>query len=86
MEFIKSNMNKGLAVEYVGKHLKVKPIDTLTAGNAINDIEMLDAGSGMTILVGSETDRSTILSYLSNTNEIVMIDNPEKLGEYLSEL
>ena len=86
MEFIKSNINKGLAVDWVAKHLKVRSDQILTAGNAINDIEMLDAGSGITILVSTGEERATILSYLSNRNEIITVDTPEQLGAYLSKI
>jgi HAD superfamily hydrolase (TIGR01484 family) len=83
MEFVKSNINKGLAVDYVAKHLQINSDDILTAGNAINDIEMLDAGSGITVLVGNQQNRETILSYLSNQSEIVSVESPEELGNYL---
>ena len=86
MEFIKNNMNKGLAVRYVARELKVQPADILTAGNAINDIEMLDAGSGTTVLVGNSETRETILSYLSNPHEVITVDSPADLGQLLATL
>ncbi|HET9174579.1 MAG TPA: HAD family hydrolase [Candidatus Saccharimonadales bacterium] len=83
MEFVKSNINKGLAVEYVAKQLNVDSENILVAGNAINDIEMLDIDSGLTLLVSIEPVRSDILSYLSNRERVVNVDSPHELGEYL---
>lgn len=86
MEFVKSNTNKGLAVRYIADKLKVEPKDILVAGNAINDVEMLDANSGIAVLVSTGDDRQTILSYLSNPEQIVTVDNPSEFGRYLSTL
>jgi hydroxymethylpyrimidine pyrophosphatase-like HAD family hydrolase len=86
MEFVKSNANQGLAVWHVAKRLQVHPADILIAGNAINDVEMLDASSGTTVLVGTGDDRSTILSYLSNPGSVVTVDSPSQLGDYLGKL
>jgi len=47
MEFVKNNTNKGLAVDYVARHLKIPKDNLLIAGNAINDVEMLDIGAGI---------------------------------------
>ena len=86
MEFVKSNTNKGLAVLYVANKLKVKLDDLLIAGNAINDVEMLDIGAGKTILVSKAEVRTTILSYLSNPGSITNVDTPNDLGRYLLEI
>jgi len=83
MEFVKSNINKGLAVEYVAKQLNIDSENILIAGNAINDIEMLDIDSGLTLLVSTEPVRSDILAYLSNPEKVVNVDSPHELGEYL---
>jgi hydroxymethylpyrimidine pyrophosphatase-like HAD family hydrolase len=83
MEFVKNNTNKGLAVEYLAKRLKVKNDNLLIAGNAINDVEMLDVDSGIAILVGQNEERSTILSYLSQPEKIITVDTPHDLGTYL---
>lgn len=86
MEFVKATANKGLSVLYVAKHLGIAPQDVLLAGNAINDVEMLDLDVGQAILVSSGEVRSTILSYLSSPDKIVNVDTPEELGNYLSHL
>jgi HAD superfamily hydrolase (TIGR01484 family) len=83
MEFVKSNINKGLAVEYVAKQLNIPSENILVAGNAINDIEMLDTGSGLTLLVSTEPVRTDILSYLAKPDKVVNVNSPYELGEYL---
>lgn len=83
MEFVKSNINKGLAVEYVAKQLNIDSENILVAGNAINDIEMLGIDAGLTLLVSTEPIRSDILSYLSSPEKVVNVDSPRELGEYL---
>jgi HAD superfamily hydrolase (TIGR01484 family) len=86
MEFVKNNTNKGLAVRYVADKLKISSDNVLVAGNAINDVEMLDSGSGMAILVSNGEERETILSYLSNREDVITVDSPHHLGEYLAKL
>lgn len=86
MEFVKNNTNKGLAVEYVAKHLKVQKDDLLIAGNAINDVEMLDVGAGIALLVSEGEERSIILSYLSQPETIITVNSPGDLGRYLLEI
>jgi hydroxymethylpyrimidine pyrophosphatase-like HAD family hydrolase len=86
MEFIKNNINKGIAVDYVAKQLKVTPEDLLIAGNAINDVEMLDIESGFTLLVSTEPVRSDILAYLSNPEQVINVESPHDLGTYLSSI
>jgi hydroxymethylpyrimidine pyrophosphatase-like HAD family hydrolase len=86
MEFVKNNTNKGLAVDYIARHHKIHKDDLLIAGNAINDVEMLDIGSGMTILVGPPEIRATILSYLSDSNKVTEIDSPNELGIFLQKI
>jgi HAD superfamily hydrolase (TIGR01484 family) len=83
MEFVKNNINKGIAVEYVAKHLNISNVDLLIAGNAINDVEMLDVGAGTAILVSTGEDRETILSYLSEPDKIIKVDTPHDLGNFL---
>lgn len=86
MEFVKNNINKGLSVAYVARQLQVAADDILIAGNAINDVEMLDAVSGTTILVGDADTRGIILSYLSNPSQVIGVETPAALGDYLARL
>jgi len=83
MEFIKNNTNKGLAVEYLARKLHIKTGDVLIAGNAINDVEMLNVDAGIAILVSKGEDRVTVLSYLSQPEKIITLDTPDDLGKYL---
>ncbi len=85
MEFIKNNTNKALAINWMTHHLRIKSDDILVAGNAINDVEMLDIDSKYTVLVGPQEIRDTIKSYISKQS-IVEVDSPAKLGEYLTTL
>jgi HAD superfamily hydrolase (TIGR01484 family) len=86
MEFIKNNINKGISVDYVAKKLNIEPKDLLIAGNAINDVEMLDIDSGFTILVSTEPVRSDILAYLSSPERVINVESPHDLGKYLSSM
>jgi 3-deoxy-D-manno-octulosonate 8-phosphate phosphatase KdsC-like HAD superfamily phosphatase len=79
-------MNKGLAVLEVAMKLGVEMHNVLLAGNAINDIEMLDLDVGTSILVGSEDGRKTILGYLSSPETITTVDSPAALGDFLLSL
>jgi hydroxymethylpyrimidine pyrophosphatase-like HAD family hydrolase len=83
MEFVKNNTNKGLAAEYISSHFKIKKENMLIAGNAINDVEMLDIGAQIALLVSEGEDRSTILSYLSQPDSVVTVNSPHDLGNYL---
>ena len=86
MEFVKNNTNKALAIAYVVNRLGIEAADLLVAGNAINDVEMLDVDCGFTLLVGPDEIRQTIRSYLSKTDNIVELNTPADLGRYLSSL
>lgn len=85
LEFIKNDINKALAVRYILHHLGISSDELLVAGNAINDVEMLDTEAALHILVGgSESD--AVLKYLSDPSHITRIESPEKLGTYLKTL
>jgi HAD superfamily hydrolase (TIGR01484 family) len=86
MEFVRNNTNKALAAEYVADRLNIGMADLLVAGNAINDVEMLDIDCGVTLLVGPEEVRQALRSYLSKINGIVEVDTPAELGAYLAGL
>jgi HAD superfamily hydrolase (TIGR01484 family) len=84
--FFMNNTNKGLAVRYVINKLGIPMKNVLVAANGINDIEMLNLDVGTRILVGPEEERNEIKGYLSNTEEIIEVENPEALGKYLQKL
>jgi HAD superfamily hydrolase (TIGR01484 family) len=83
MEFIKNNINKGLAVLYLEKKLSLTHDDLLLAGNAINDVEMLNISAARGIIVGSSEQRQEILQYLHAPDTIIGVDSPGELGHYL---
>lgn len=83
MEFMKNNINKGLAVSLLVSKLGLEKDDVLLAGNGINDVDMLDIPAGLRIVVGSKDSRETILAYLSSPEDVVGVDSPTKLGEHL---
>jgi hydroxymethylpyrimidine pyrophosphatase-like HAD family hydrolase len=83
MEFVKNNTNKGIAIEWILRKLKITHNELLVAGNAINDVEMLDVDSRATVLVGPADNRDTIKFYLSKLDDIVEVDSPDDLGKYL---
>jgi HAD superfamily hydrolase (TIGR01484 family) len=86
MEFVKHNVNKGIAVSYVADKFSLKMEDVLVAGNAINDVEMLDIGAGTAILVGPDKEREVIQAYLSEPSMLVHVDSPRGLGSFLQSL
>ena len=86
MEFVKNNTNKGLAVDYVARHLKIPKDNLLIAGNAINDVEMLDMGAGIVVLVGPPETRAAILPYLSQPENVHTVDSPLEFGHFLKTL
>ena len=86
MVFLKQNTNKALAIKYLLDYLKISSNKLLVAGNAINDVEMLDFDSKETLLVGPKESREMIKSYLSDLSGIIELENPSKLGEYLLSL
>ena len=45
MEIFSKNVSKGNAIEWLCKHLKIKPETTLAIGNDYNDIDMLEFAS-----------------------------------------
>lgn len=83
MEFVKNNTNKALAIQYIVDRLGINTAGLLVAGNAINDVEMLDVDCGYTLLVGPEEMRQMIRSYLSKTDGIHELNTPAELGTYL---
>ena len=86
MEFVKNNVNKGLAVSYIANKFGITMDSVLVAGNAINDVEMLDIGAGTAVLVGPDAEREAIRSYLSMPETLTQVKSPSDLGKYLQKL
>jgi len=85
MEFIKSNMNKSIAVSYLLSNFNLSHSDLLVAGNAINDVEMLNIDASLRILVGTGNTSDNVMSYLSEHGSIVRVETPVELGLYLAD-
>lgn len=86
MEFVRNIANKAEAIHYLEKNFNLQREDILIAGNAINDVEMLNLEAGKRILVGNSETLKTVLGYLTNQEKTVTVANPEELGLYLQKL
>ena len=86
MEFIRNNANKGLAVLYLLNKYGLRADDLMVAGNAINDVEMLDIGAAHRIVVGEAENRQPVLARLSDTENVVLVDSPREFGLWMQEM
>jgi hydroxymethylpyrimidine pyrophosphatase-like HAD family hydrolase len=86
MEFIRSSVDKAIAVAYLLKEYGLEESSLLLAGNAINDVEMLNVEANKRILVGSGDLSDTVLSYLDKQEEVIRLNTPSDLGNYLGSL
>jgi HAD superfamily hydrolase (TIGR01484 family) len=86
LEFLKNNANKGLAVQYLLHHYQLKAADLLVAGNAINDVEMLDSDAAFRVVVGPEHEREPVMARLSDPEHTLTMQTPEDLGLWLQGL
>lgn len=87
LEYMKSKVTKARAIKYMLAHFGVYEHHLLIAGNAINDVDMLNMGAGRRILVGEEgTGRNTVLGYVYDVDDLIFQNTPEDLGRYLQSL
>lgn len=86
MEYVRNIANKAEAVHYIEKKFNLQSEDLLIAGNAINDVEMLNLEAGKRILVGTSDTLKTVRGYLTNPEKTVTVENPEELGLYLQRI
>jgi HAD superfamily hydrolase (TIGR01484 family) len=86
MDFLMANSNKGLALSYVANHFGVSNDDILVAGNAINDVEMLNHPAGTRILVGPSAEADQITEYITESNNLLRPKSPEELSTFLMTL
>lgn len=86
MQFVGSFSDKAKAIGYLEKFHEVNIGDMLLAGNAINDIDMLNLNAGTRILVGNDEYTPIVLGHLHNIESITRVDSPEALGVYLQKL
>lgn len=87
LEYMKSKVNKARAISYMCKYFGMYERNILVAGNAINDVDMLNMEAGHRVLVGPEgPERETILGYLYGHEYIKYMNSPQDLGRYLQGL
>lgn len=86
MQFIGSLSDKAKAIQYLEKFHEVSVSEMLIAGNAINDVDMLNMECGKRILVGTDEQASSVIGHLRDIPSVIRVESPEKLGEYLQNL
>ncbi len=86
MEYIRNIADKSKAVLYLEKHHNIAVADMLVAGNAINDVDMLNLSAGRRILVGKDESLITVLGLLVSPDKIIRVESPEDLGVYLQKI
>ena len=83
MEFLRNIADKGKAIQFLESHFKVQVADMLLAGNAINDVDMLNLEAGKRVLVGEGPTTEVVLGHLKNIDQVVRVSSPQELGAYL---
>lgn len=87
LEYMKSKVTKARAISYMCKYFGIYEHNILVAGNAMNDVDMLNMETKYRILVGPESkERETILGYTYAPNLLTYVDTPEDLGRFLQNL
>lgn len=86
MEFVRNIADKGRAIQYLEKQHGIAEENMLVAGNAINDVDMLNLNAGTRILVGEEEQAQTVLGYINSPEQVVRVKTPAELGKYLNRL
>lgn len=87
LEYMKAKVSKARAIKYMCNYFGVYEHHLLVAGNAINDVDMLNLGAGHRILVGPEGPaRESVMGYLESHEYIIFMNSPEDLGRYLQQL
>ncbi len=83
MEFIRNIADKAKAILFLEEHHHIAVENMLVAGNAINDVDMLNLKAGKRILVGEGESMKTVLGHLTVADEVIRVASPEALGFYL---
>ena len=87
LEYMKSKVSKARAISYMCKYFGIYEHNILVAGNAMNDVDMLNMETKYRILVGPESkERETILGYTYAPDLLTYMDTPEDLGRFLQTL
>lgn len=87
LEYMKSKVTKARAISYMCKYFGIYERNVLVAGNAINDVDMLNMETKYRILVGPDSkERETILGYVYARDLLTYVDTPDDLGRFLQTL
>ena len=87
LEYMKSKVSKARAISYMCKYYGMYEHNVLVAGNAINDVDMLNMETKYRILVGPDSkERNTILGYVYAPEHLTYVDTPDDLGRFLQSL
>jgi len=87
LEYMKSKVSKARAISYMCKYFGIYEHNILVAGNAMNDVDMLNMETKYRILVGPESkERETILGYTYAPDLLTYLDTPDDLGRFLQTL
>lgn len=87
LEYMKSKVSKARAISYMCKYFGIYEHNILVAGNAMNDVDMLNMETKYRILVGPDgKERETILGYIYAPDLLTYIESPDDLGRFLQSL
>jgi HAD superfamily hydrolase (TIGR01484 family) len=87
LEYMKSKVSKARAISYMCKYFGIYEHNILVAGNAMNDVDMLNMETKYRVLVGPDSkERDTILGYVYAPKLLTYMDTPEDLGRFLQTL
>lgn len=69
LEFLNKEVNKGVGVEMLAKHLGIKREEVMTLGDAGNDIHMIEY-AGLGVAMGNAFEEvKEVADYITDTNE-----------------
>lgn len=87
LDYMKSKVSKARAISYMCKYFGIYERNILVAGNAMNDVDMLNMETKYRILVGPEgKERDTILGYVYAPDRLTYVETPDDLGRFLKTL
>ncbi len=86
MEFVRNISDKAKAIAFLEEHHATTVANILLAGNAINDVDMLNLSAHTRILVGEGEQSDKVLGFIACLDEIVRVASPDELGNFLKRL
>jgi HAD superfamily hydrolase (TIGR01484 family) len=87
LEYMKSKVSKARAISYMCKYFGIYEHNILVAGNAMNDVDMLNMETKYRVLVGPDSkERETILGYIYAPELLTYMETPDDLGRFLQTL